>query len=134
MWNSKGPKTLSPIVRSVKPAAEVQSRGVSYELTLHGGAFAALLKEMQRRSTLSTRALSKKLGVEPNSINQYFYKKRGMGGSSTMKWFLRFAEACGCRLYLTFPTERELRRLEQRPMMPPAIEAVEVEHAATHDH
>lgn len=133
MWNNRGQKTLSPVVRTIKPAAKIASRGISYELTLHGEAFAALLKEMQRRSTLTTRALSKKLGVEPNSINQYYYKKRGMGGSSTIKWFLRFAEACGCRLYLTFPTERELRQLERRPMMPPAIEAVELDHASLND-
>ena len=121
MWNNRGQKTLSPVVRTVKPMADIPSRGVSYELTLHGEAFAALLKEMQRRSTLTTRALSKKLGVEPNSINQYFYKKRGMGGSSTMKWFLRFAEACGCRLYLTFPTAETVRYLERMPPKAPIL-------------
>ena len=133
MWNTNSPKTLSPIVRPHKNVSERRGQGIPYELTLHGGAFAALLKEMQRRSTLSTRALSKKLGVEPNSINQYFYKKRGMGGSSTMKWFLRFAEACGCRVYLTFPSDREVRHLERRPMNVPVIEAVEVEHAPLND-
>jgi len=127
MWNTTGPKTLSPSLSVPRKATEKRGQSIPYELTLQRGAFAALLKEMQRRSTLTTRTLSKKLGVEPNSINQYFYKKRGMGGSSTLKWFLRFAEACGCRVHLTFPSEHDLRHLERRPMKPPVIEAIESE-------
>lgn len=127
MWDPGKPRTLSPALMRPKPSEERRGQGVPYELTLNGAAFAQLLKEMQRRSTLSTRSLAKKLGIEPNSINQYFYKKRGMGGTSTIRWFLRFAEACGCRLYLTFPTRQDLRHLAQRPMKPPVIEAIERE-------
>ena len=122
----KGQKAVAP--------QQAQTQGVSFDIVTDKKRFATLIREMRVQSMLPTRILANRLGVRQASLNQYFYRKRGSGGTSTLKWFLRFAEACGCRLYLTFPTERELRRLEQRPMMPPAIEAVEVEHAATHDH
>lgn len=67
---------------------------------------------MRRRSGLTTRMLAAKLGIAPMSINEYFYRKRGVGGTSTLKWFLRLAEACGCKVYITFPGEDHAKRVD----------------------
>jgi hypothetical protein len=65
--------------------------------------FAALLQEMKLRAGVTGAELAAKMGVTPNAVHQYFYKKRGAGGTSTMRWFVRFAEACGCEVVVTFP-------------------------------
>jgi len=65
--------------------------------------FAELLQEMKMRSALTAPEIAARLGVTPNAVHQYFYKKRGTGGTSTMKWFVRYAEACGCEVVVTFP-------------------------------
>ena len=65
--------------------------------------------------------MARKLGIEPNSITQYLYRKRGQGGSSTLRWFLRFAEACGCRGYLVFPAPDSVRHLERTPPKAPMV-------------
>jgi transcriptional regulator with XRE-family HTH domain len=94
---------------------------IPYALTRDGAAFAQLLRDMQRHAGLSTRSMARRIGVEPSSINQYLWKKRGRGGSSTLRWFLRFAEACGCRLYMTFPTPDAVRYLERMPPKAPIL-------------
>ena len=106
-----GPQTLSPVSNRRTEAAK-RPRGVSYALTRDGAAFATLLRDMQRHAGLSTRSVARKLGIEPNSINQYLYKKRGRGGTSTLKWFLRYAEACGCKVYITFPGESHAKQVD----------------------
>lgn len=115
-----GPQTLSPVSNRRTEAAK-RPRGVSYALTRDGAAFATLLRDMQRHAGLSTRSVARKLGIEPNSINQYLYKKRGRGGTSTIKWFLRFAEVCGCQVHLTFPSPETVRQLERTPPQAPQL-------------
>ena len=119
--SDSGPQTLSPVsLRRITPLAP-RRKEIPYALTRDGTAFAALLRDMQRHAGLSTRAVARRVGVEPSSINQYLWKQRGRGGSSTLKWFLRFAEACGCRLYLTFPTAETVRYLERMPPKAPIL-------------
>lgn len=83
-----------------KPEASI---GLTYDLGANTEGFSSLLQEMRNRAGLTIGALSAKLDMRPGSMYQYFYKKRGVGGSSTMRWFLRYAEACGCEVTLTFP-------------------------------
>ncbi len=94
--------TLGP-TRQNRTVETVERRGVSYAVAADPKSFGELLTTMRQRSLLTTRMLAGKLGVAPASVNQYFYRKRGSGGTSTLKWFLRFAEACGCKVYITFP-------------------------------
>ena len=121
METPEGPSTLSPVSGRRLSTTLPRYEAVTYALTRDGGAFATLLRDMQRHASLTTRALARKLGIEPNSINQYLYKKRGRGGTSTLKWFLRFGEACGCRVHLTFPSPEDIRRLEHEPPRAPLI-------------
>ena len=95
--------TLGP-TRQTRTVDTVERHGVSFAVAADPKTFGALLTTMRQRSLLTTRMLAAKLGVAPASVNQYFYRKRGTGGTSTLKWFLRFAEACGCKVYITFPT------------------------------
>jgi|GEM_PF-6631311 hypothetical protein len=76
---------------------------MTYALAEDPSAFGALLQEMKSRSGLTVPVLAYRMGVVPNAIHQYFYRKRGVGGTSTMRWFLRYAEACGCEVTLRFP-------------------------------
>jgi hypothetical protein len=76
---------------------------LTYDLGADSDRFSELLQEMRNRAGLTISALSSKLDMRPGSMYQYFYKKRGRGGSSTMRWFLRYAEACGCEVTMTFP-------------------------------
>ena len=123
MLTEKGPQTLSPVSHRRIEAGQ-RPRGGSYALTRDGAAFATLLRDMQRHAGLSTRSVARRLGIEPNSINQYLYKKRGRGGTSTLKWFLRFAEACGCQVHLTFPSPDAVRQLERTPPQAPQLQTM----------
>ena len=85
----------------------------------HGGvtdgeAFAALLQEMRDRAGLTVPEVAHRMGVEPNAVHQYFYRKRGVGGTSTMRWFTRYAEACGCEVSVSYPEGRKGRRAMMR--------------------
>lgn len=74
--------------------------------------FAQLLKEMRAKSGLTTRQIATKMGITRESLNQYFWLKRGSGGTSRMSWFLRYAEACGCVLWLTYPSNKDQVQLK----------------------
>ncbi len=84
-------------------AASKSEAEMTYALAEDPSAFGALLQEMKSRSGLTVPVLAYRMGVVPNAIHQYFYRKRGVGGTSTMRWFLRYAEACGCEVTLRFP-------------------------------
>lgn len=109
----KGQKAVAP--------QQAQTQGVSFDIVTDKKRFATLIREMRVQSMLPTRILANRLGVRQASLNQYFYRKRGSGGTSTLKWFLRFAEACGCRIYITFPSAHEADQLEEMPMKTPSF-------------
>ena len=76
-----------------------------YRVGSEDGAFAKLIQEMRLRAGLTFRELAEKMEVSENAVHQYFYRKRGDRGSSTMRWFLRYAEACECEVVVQFPKE-----------------------------
>ena len=84
---------------------------MTYALGADPAGFAAFLQEMRSRAGLTIAAVCAKLGTRPGTMYQYFYKKRGMGGSSTMRWFLRYAEACGCEVTVRFPESGRVVRV-----------------------
>ena len=88
-----------------------ESAVMTYALGADPAGFAALLQEMRSRAGLTIVAVCAKLGTRPGTMYQYFYKKRGMGGSSTMRWFLRYAEACGCEVTVRFPESGRVVRV-----------------------
>lgn len=103
-----------------RPAA-ARTRGISFDIVTDKQRFSSLIREMRIQSMQPTRILANRLGVRQASLNQYFYRKRGSGGTSTLKWFLRFAEACGCRIYITFPSARDADKLDVTPMKTPSF-------------
>ena len=92
----------------VSGVKESSTKDLTWEWGASHEGFAELLQEMKLRAAMTVPELAARMGVAPNAVHQYFYKKRGAGGTSTMKWFLRYAEVCGCRVTLTFP-DREQR-------------------------
>ena len=91
------------------------------------GEFGNLLKRMRTKSGLSLPRLARKLDVSYRNLSRFLYTRRA-GGSSTIKWFLRFAEATGCKLYMVFPTKWESDRMSDTPMTKtPTIKTVEGE-------
>ena len=86
---------------------EPRERALVYGL--EGADFVVLLEEMRSRAGLSIPQIAAALGVYPNAVYQYFHKKRGRGGTSTLRWFLRYASACGCEVTLTFPVPKRGR-------------------------
>tara|TARA_R110002051_G_scaffold38872_1_gene82285 strand:- start:199 stop:573 length:375 start_codon:yes stop_codon:yes gene_type:complete len=98
-----GPATLRP--QRYRGSGIPRTAGVKFEIATDPESFGGLLKAMRERSMLTTKMLAAKLGVKPASVNQYLYRKRGQGGTSTLRWFLRYAEACGCKVHISFPTE-----------------------------
>ena len=103
-----------------RPAA-ARTRGISFDIVTDKQRFSSLIREMRIQSMQPTRILANRLGVRQASLKQYFYRKRGSGGTSTLKWFLRFAEACGCRIYITFPSARDADKLDVTPMKTPSF-------------
>lgn len=87
----------------VSGSMEDSTKDLTWEWGASHEGFAELLQEMKDRAAMTVPELAARMGVAPNAVHQYFYKKRGAGGTSTMKWFLRYAEVCGCRVTLTFP-------------------------------
>jgi transcriptional regulator with XRE-family HTH domain len=90
---------------------------LTYPGSVEEGAFARLLQEMRLRSGLTFRALAREMGVSESSVHQYFYRQRGGTGSSTVRWLLRCAEACGCEVVVRFPpsTRRGRRAVMRHP-------------------
>jgi hypothetical protein len=97
---------------------KVRSRGVeepiSRELLRRPGAFAEVLQEMRLRSGMTIREIADVLGISTGSVHQYFYRQRGDLGSSTLRWFLRYADACGCEVSVSYPEGRKGRRAMMR--------------------
>ena len=56
-----------------------ESESMPIEVTRDEDRFARLLREMRKRSNLTTKELASRLSVTPGSIAQYFYRKRGVG-------------------------------------------------------
>ena len=81
----------------------VEAVGVDYAVGANPAEFGALLQEMRSRAGLTIAAVCAKLEIRPGTMYQYFYKKRGVGGTRTMRWFLRYATTCGCEVTLRFP-------------------------------
>jgi len=93
--------------RRVESKSEAE---MTYALAKDPSAFGELLQEMKSRVGLTVPVLAYRMGVAPNAVHQYFYRKRGAGGTSTIRWFLRYAEACGCEVTLRFPASARAGR------------------------
>ena len=94
------PPEPAPAESPVPEASEVP---LTFAVAQDPAGFAELLQEMKLRAAMTVPELAARMGVAPNAVHQYFYRKRGVGGTSTIRWFLRYAEACGCAVTLTFP-------------------------------
>jgi len=118
-----GPATLAIGGRGQAVGRSVASEAASVpvDVTLTVDRFARLLREMRERSQLTTRQLAGRMGVERDSLTQYFYRKRGSGGTSSLRWFLRFASACGCRVYVTYPSRTVVEGLPEAPPPVPVL-------------
>jgi hypothetical protein len=97
----------------------MEEEALTYRVATAEGEFARILQEMRLRSGLTVRGVAERMGVTESSVHQYFYRQRGAGGTSTVKWLLRYAEACGCGLMVTFPesagAQRRARMTYGRP-------------------
>ena len=110
---ANGVPTMAMGVRGRRVGRSVVSEASSLpvEVTRESDRFSRLLREMRKRSRLTTVELAGRMGISPSSVTQYFYRKRGAGGTSTVRWFLRFASACGCRVYVTYPSRAAVEGL-----------------------
>ena len=97
---------VEPSAASSKNEHDRVSKRLTYSVEGGDMRLHRILQEMRRQSGLSLRALAERMGIQRDSLNQYFWQRRG-GGSSRLSWFLRYAEACGCKVWLTFPSMKE---------------------------
>lgn len=108
-----GPLTVAASAKPLPPkATDRPSKRLSHKVIAGEGGMYQLLQAMRKASGLSLRVLAERMGIQRNSLNQYFWQRRGEGGSSRLGWFLRFAEACGCRVWITFPSLHEQMELK----------------------
>lgn len=108
-------------VTTLAPTSAVidrKSRRVKWGDVSGSRGFQKLLKDMKAQSGLSTRALAERMGIQRESLNHYFWAKRGEGGTSKLNWFLRYAEACGCTIWCTFPSMKSQVELKARYSRP----------------
>ena len=91
------------------------TKNVEFDICEGPGEFGNLLKEMRTKSGMSLPRLARRLDCSYRNLSRFMYTRRA-GGSSTLKWFLRFCEATGCKLYLVFPSKHERDRLTDKPM------------------
>ena len=74
-------------------------------------AFAALLQEARAAAGLTVREVAERMGVSVSGVSQYLYRRRGKGGTSSLRWFVRYMAACDCAVAVTLPgAERDDRR------------------------
>jgi hypothetical protein len=100
---------------------------VDFDICEGPGEFGNLLKEMRTKSGMSLPRLARRLDCSYRNLSRFMYTRR-TGGSSTLKWFLRFCEATGCKLYLVFPSKYERDRLTDEPLeKTPSLPVVEGE-------
>ena len=92
---------------------------INHVQVMEPGYMARVLKKMRAESGLSLRAISERMGITRNSLSQYFWQRRGDQGSSRLEWFLRYAAACGCRVWLTYPSRAEQEELRSAYFKPP---------------
>lgn len=98
---------------SLKPDAP-KNRTLKVDWMIHeqDGQFRDLLVAMRRKSGLTIAAVARRLNVDRSSIKKYYDRKRGKKASSRLSWFMRYAEATGCKVYVVFPTDTEARQLD----------------------
>lgn len=110
------------------PATKTRTIEVDYAIHEADGQFKQLLLDMRRKSGLTIAAVAARLGVDRTTIKKYYAGKRGAKRSSTMRWFLRYAEACGCKVYVVFPTKEQARHLSPHDQVSiPPLRGVEDE-------
>lgn len=110
--------SVAPVAR--KPAS-LSRPGTRLKASVVAGEYdmSRLLKKMRHASGLSVRAVAERMGIQRESLNQYYWQKRGRKGSSRLEWFLRYAEATGCTIWLTFPSQDDQIKLQaEHPTRP----------------
>ena len=75
------------------------------------GTFAEFLQEVRAAAGLTVREVATRMGVSEGGVSQYLYRRRGKGGTSSLRWFLRYLAACDCAVSVTMPgAERDDER------------------------
>lgn len=98
--------------RTDRLSSDRPSRRLKYDVIAGEFALGKLLKSMKAASGLTTRQIATQMGIEKESLDQYFWSKVAKGGTGRLSWFLRFAEATGCQIWITFPSLREQHLLK----------------------
>ena len=65
-------------------------------------AIAKLLGTLLNRGGISIAEASRRLGVTSNAVRQYM---RGRRSKPSLIWFIKFAQACGAKLVIEFPSK-----------------------------
>ena len=77
--------------------------------------FAELLQALRVRAGLTVREVAERMGVSVGNVSQYLYRRRGRGGNGTLRWFLRFLEACDSSMILAIPPRRGAYAQQRNP-------------------
>lgn len=104
--------TVSPAPRVKEPSITTRGRRLNYSTIAGEFDTSRLLASMKKESGLTTRQIAQRMGISKESLEQYFHQKRGTRGSSRLSWFLRYAKATGCQVWLSYPsckTQEELK-------------------------
>lgn len=79
-----------------------------------------LLKDMKHASGLTSRQIARKLGTTRENVEQHFWRY-GNGGTGRLIWFLQYAEATGCEIWVSFPSKHTAEEMKQEAdLVPPA--------------
>lgn len=108
--------SLPPMIGAAPPrtngtATDRRSRLLKAEVVAKEQGMGRLLRAMRDASGLTTRQIAKRMGIEKESLAQRYWERTGKGGTSRLDWFLRYAEATGCRIYVTYPSMKEQYQL-----------------------
>ena len=106
-WVSPAGEEETMVIHSSAPREELLS---SPEVRIDGiltgdQEFASILQALRLRAGLSIRQVAERMGVSIGSVSQYLYRRRGVDGTGTVQWFLRYVAACGGDVSLTMPAK-----------------------------
>lgn len=73
--------------------------------------FADVLQTVREHAGLTVREVADRMGVSIGNVSQYLYRRRGVEGTGTVHWFLRYMQACGATTTVTFSKGIERRKV-----------------------
>lgn len=112
-YDPPDPYQFTPLPGGATGALSVKSNSTLTPLLCDERAIGRLLSSLLSKGGLSVGEASRRLGVSTQAVRQYL---KGRRNKPSLLWFIRFADMCGARVILEFPSSK-LGQEDGRPRL-----------------